>query len=157
MGIRHNVTFTVYDKDGNVKRVVKSKNTTCVAGRTDIMARLGDFNTSGTSHKGVIRVMAIGDDNTAPTQNDTALGNEIMRSFLTASQTIFDGVTLKVYGRFGQGTALTIEEAGLFTGDDADLTAGSGELLAHTLPDTPLAKASDDVIVLEWELSLANA
>lgn len=151
------VTAYVYDKDGNLKSKQTTHNITCTSGRADIMNRMIDFETIGTSRKGVVRYMGIGTDDTAAVEGDTLLGAESNRSPILPDETIqVTSITTKFYARFGAGYGLTIKEAGLFTGDGAGSAVDTGALLARTVFGTPITKTTDEVVVLEWSVSLNN-
>lgn len=154
--VTENVKATVYDKDGNVKRVLKSSNRTCVVGRNELLDRLKDFNTSGTDRKGVLRYMAAGTSATAPTDNDTQLNAEVARAVIIPDESLRTADTLKVYARFEVGAAYLMAEMGLFTGNAASATANSGTLFAHTLFAPALDKSADEAVLVEWTITSSD-
>ena len=155
--ITQNVKATVFDKEGNILRVYQSENRTCKVGRNELLDRMGDFSTSGTDRKGVIRYMAAGSSATAPTDADTALNLEVARAVIIGEEAVRTDDTLKVYARFEVGGAYTMAEMGLLTGNAASSTPGTGTLFAHTLFSPAIAKTSDEAVLIEWTLTTADA
>lgn len=83
-----------------------------------------------------IRYLAIGTDNTAVAITDTLLGTEYYRSFyiargLTAPPT-YGEVVIDFYITSGEGNT-TIEELGVFCGNNANDSADTGILISHVL------------------------
>lgn len=99
-----------------------------------------------------IKHLAIGDDNTAPTSTDSALGNETYRvPFVSQSETGTGELTTEFYITATEFTG-TIEELGVYGGiysDDWNTGAGvdTGNLLARVLySDT---KASNEELLIQ--------
>lgn len=127
------------------------------AGRGELLAETIGHNRVPTSGRNLLRDLlngdalsgltefGIGDDDTATTNNDTALGNELLREALTDTSKS----TLKLTAQYFLSSTLlngeTLREAGLFTDE--------GTLFARYVLDTPIAKTSSIAVTFTWEIT----
>lgn len=153
--ISNECKVTVYDEQGNFLRESVQHNITCNAGRASLVQRLYDDVTSGLW---VIKYIAIGDDATpAASITDTILNNETKRELIITASTIQTTTSVKVYARFPTGYATTILEAGVFVDATSTATLNTGNLLCHSILITPISKASNEAVTIEWTIAINNA
>lgn len=92
-----------------------------------------------------ITEFAIGDDNTATSNNDTELGNELLRATLTSTSKD----TLKLTAQYFLASTLlngeTLREAGLYTDEDT--------LFARYVLDTEIEKDNTIAVTFTWEIT----
>lgn len=91
-----------------------------------------------------IKYIAIGDDNTPATINDTALGLETFRKQITQITSPSDGTVKSVVSLSANEGNQTIKEIGIFGGAGATLTPDSGTLLARVVVN--IVKNSNTVL-----------
>jgi hypothetical protein len=77
--------------------------------------------------------LAVGTDNTAVTDNDTQLGNEIFRTQFTSSSITNTGELTSLAIILESEAIGTIEEIGIFAGSGASALANSGILVSRIL------------------------
>lgn len=128
-------------------------NMTCNKWRSSIARRLVD---NITPDLGYAKYIAIWDGNTPTDENNTILTNEIRREPIKTPDTVLDNNIVKVYARFPRGFSATINEAGLFIDNTATSINGTGNLLARSVFDTPITKQTEDVLTIEWTVSVVN-
>lgn len=102
-----------------------------------------------------IKYLAIGDDNTAVTASDITLGNEVHRSYYVlrerSSQKI---ITTEFYITDSEFNG-TIEELGIFCGNEASDTTDSGNLLSHVL--WSYSKSSSEELLVQYVLTISTS
>lgn len=98
-----------------------------------------------------INYTSLGDDNTAPANGDTTLGNEIYRK-ATASVSRANNVAYVAAFYTGTEVTGTIEECGLHI--DGTGSADSGQLLSHFLTGG-LVKTDTETLTVESELTIS--
>lgn len=83
-----------------------------------------------------IRYLGLGTDNTAVAAGDTLLGSEYYRSFYIArgltAPPIYGEIVTDFYITSGEGNT-TIEELGVFCGNNATASVDTGTLISHVL------------------------
>jgi len=104
----------------------KQTNLIATVGRAVLAERLA----GGATYSGEINYGALGDDNTAPTNADVALGNEVYRK-LVSSQTFDDNIAYIDFFYTASDTNGTYEEFGNFI--DGAAGADTGQLWSHIL------------------------
>ena len=124
-----------------VERSPWMKNTVVTSderGISLVLDRLAEINTYSLN----ITHAEIGDDNTAASASDTALGNGLVRVSKTTAER--SGVTATFRFFFPDATTPddTYEEIGLFV--DGTATLDSGRLFNHLIFSTPMIKASGE-------------
>ena len=143
-----NVTFTLRGPDGNVKSKRLVKNLVVNTGLYHIMDNLED-----SPSEAAMGWAAIGNDNTAPANGDTALYNELGRVALTSKIQGTSGnanqVTYSATIPAGTGTG-TIVEAGIFNANSA------GIMLVRSI-FAAIVKSAGDSIDIQWIISAAAA
>jgi hypothetical protein len=80
-----------------------------------------------------ILYLALGTDNTAVTDTDTALGNEIFRTPVSTSSNVTTGEILTEFVVLDNEAVASIEEIGIFGGSGASGAADSGTLISRIL------------------------
>lgn len=119
----------------------RGHNLVPTSGRNLIRDRLDGSAEDPLSH------FALGDDNTAASNNDTALGNEVFRAAFTATTADVLKLTIQYFLAPGSANGETLREAGLFN----DATAGT--LYARYVIGAPITKTSAVSVTFTWELS----
>ena len=143
---------TLEDEKGNL-RSYEFPNITCTAGRVEIARRLIEPLVADIW---VAKYIAVWDMTIPPAESDTALWNEIRREELLYSlSSRVDNVT-KVYARFYRWYPLYVAEAGLFIWPNAISTNGSWSLLCHSLFPVPIDKLTQEIMTIEWTISVEN-
>lgn len=117
--------------DGELVETLHIKNMLTVVSQTARVEQLlGTY--SGGADALEIRYFAFGDSTTAPTINDTALGNELFRKQITSVSS--NAGTVQTICSLGSADAnFTIREIGIFCGPSASATPNSGTLLARAI------------------------
>jgi len=128
-------------------------NTTCTKWRASIARRLAD---SATPELGYAKYIAIGDSNIPAQETDTTIWNEIQRQPIKTADTLLDENTVKVYARFPRWFSASVWEAGLFLDQTATGINGSWSLLAHSVFPLEIVKDTDNVLTIEWTVSIVN-
>ena len=127
LGWRGQVNVGVY-RDGQLVDHVSIRNLITDDGLNLVRDALkGDVADTG------IKYLAWGNDDTAPTASDTALGNEQGRRQITSRSIPGTGALQSTTIIASTEANDQIEELGFFAGADATAAAGSGVLLARVL------------------------
>ena len=153
--------FTIFNKcrvtfeaENGEMRTNEFPNITCVAWRSEIASRLMD---NITPDIWFAKFIAVGDDSTPATEFDTHLTNEVRRAEIKYDLSNRTDNVVKVYARFERGYTLSVHEAGLFLWPNATAINGTWSLLAHSVFSTPMAKATQEIMTIEWTVSITNA
>ena len=88
--------------------------------------------------------IALGDDNTPATPNDTALGNELFRKQITQKSKLTQSVRSIISILEAEGNGFDIYEIGLYA--NATSTPDSGILISRIVVDTPLPKTDGNIL-----------
>ena len=130
----------------SVRELVLS-NIIPTVGRAVIAQRLASTNTYTLN----VNYGAVGDDNTAVANGDTALGNEVYRKAIS-SYTSSNNIAY--LSQFYASTDFndTIEEFGWFI--DGGAGADSGQLFSHFLTTT-IAKSATETLTIESSLTIS--
>jgi hypothetical protein len=141
------VKITKRDIYGNIVGVSTYENLVTNKG----LQLLGDLSI-GAATTGITYI-AFGNDDTAATINDTALGNETYRKQVAFRSRSSQTITISSYLTTSEGNA-TYKELGHF-GRDATGTANSGDLFNHTI----ITETKDSSITwtVEQSFTYANA
>lgn len=141
------------DKHGNVRVVAESDNTITQAGKQMIYQFLQSTSSQQVAQN--INYIAVGTDNTQPSQSNTKLYNEIGRKQIL-SRYIGDTVAkFSVQFEMNEqnppaGQAIT--EAGLFQNGTAQ--PDTGTLFARVLFQPAILKQEDEMLVVVWTVSI---
>lgn len=110
-------------------------------------------NKATISNESIITYGAVGNGSTSPTENDTAMENELGRN--TLGTTTVSGTTLTIEVFFAEGVANgNITQFALF-GEDATASADTGTMFEHATFDTPFTKTSSETLTIEINISKA--
>jgi hypothetical protein len=142
-----------FEAENGEMRTNEFSNITCVAWRAELARRIID---NITPDIWVAKYIAVGDDSTPATENDTHLTNEVRREAIREDLSSRIDNVVKVYARYARGYVLSVHEAGLFIGPDATDINGTGSLLCHSVFDTPLEKSTQEIMTIEWTVSIVN-
>lgn len=99
-----------------------------------------------------IKWLAIGDDDTAITGNETTLVNEVFRTQYISRVNPSNGVVLGDFYITDSEYSGDIEEVGIFGGDGAISTEDSGGLVSRVL--WSYTKSSSEEILIEYQLTI---
>jgi hypothetical protein len=129
-------------RDGQVVSITELKNLITDAGLNLLISGLvGEVDAK-------IKYIALGNDDIAPSNSDTKLGNEFFRKAITKQE---DGGTGEIitttYIAPGEANTYTIKEIGWFAGENATTTKDSGVLIARVLYTR--AKNEKESLVIE--------
>ena len=134
------VSIVITDKNGQIKDQREIKNLVVTTGKEFIAARM-----VGTPD--VMSHMALGADNTAAANGDTALGSELGRVALASASSTAAVVTYTA--SFPAGTATGgVVEAGVFN------DASSGTMLCRTVFSI-VNKGADDAMSVTWAITVS--
>jgi hypothetical protein len=134
------VSIVITDKHGQIKDQREIKNLVVTTGKEFIAARM-----VGTPD--VMSHMALGADNTAAANGDTALGSELGRVALASASSTAAVVTYTA--SFPAGTATgAVVEAGVFN------DASSGTMLCRTV-FAVVNKGVDDAMSVTWAITVS--
>lgn len=123
-----NVVITVRDLEGNIIERTNFQNTIVMVGR-----KMWRDMLKGDIADGQLKYCAVGDDNTAITDADTLLGNEVFRKAFTAESTPADDEYITTcYITPAEAVGL-IEEIGWFAGAAAGAGADTGIMVSRVL------------------------
>jgi hypothetical protein len=91
---------------------------------------------------------AVGDDNTAPADGDTGLGNPLVSSLTITNASVVNNVlTVDVFVASGELPEDTYEEFGLFA---------NGRLMARVIISPAYTKVSGEDTLFSWECTLTG-
>lgn len=138
------VSFKVYDKNGNLKEEFVEKNLLVTAGLAFIASRMKDATATAMTH------MALGSGNTAASAGQTALVSQLgSRAALTAT-TVTSNV-IEYTATFAAGVATgAVVEAGIFN------ASSGGTMLCRTVFGLKTKDAGDS-FAMTWTITLAAA
>ena len=141
LGIKGELTISVFDRNGNLKEAKKVPNLVVTVGKNYIASRMVGTASTVMSH------MAIGTGTTTPAVGDTALATQagiVAVSAFTASTN-----TVTATATFAAGTGPgAITEAGIFN------AASAGTLLCRTTFPV-VNKAAGDSIAITWVITVS--
>lgn len=155
VNMKNEVKISVFE-NWKLKNKFIYPNITCKAGRTSLAKRIIDFSPE-EAELWVVKYIAVWDDNSTPTENDTTLNNEIARVAITQASCTFTDNVVKVYATFPVWTTLTIREAWLFIDSTATTSADSWKLLCHSAFWVTISKTSIQAITIEWTIAILNS
>lgn len=138
-----NVHIVCRDRRGRIVHEQRVKNLVVDTGQ-GIMAGLIAGNVAKPSH------LAVGDDNTAVTSADTALGNETHRIQLTSSSVAGNVMTAYAYLPSSQGNGATLREAGIFN-------SSSGATLFARATISSIVKDSSISVTFTWQFTITSS
>jgi len=134
------VSIVITDKNGQIKDQREIKNLVVTTGKEFIAARMVGTPTA-MSH------MALGSDNTAAANGDTALGGELGRVALASATAT--GAVVTYTASFPAGTATgAVVEAGVFN------ASSSGTMLCRTV-FAVVNKGADDAMSVTWAITVS--
>ncbi len=139
-----NVLVQLFDKDGNVKDKREIKNLVVTAGKGFIAASMLKTTTNSPA---AMSHMAIGSDNTAAANADTALGGELGRVSLASATNSGAVTTYTATFPAGTGTGAVVE-AGILN------ASSSGTLLCRTV-FAVVNKGADDAMSITWAITVS--
>lgn len=139
LGLKGELTITLTDKDGNIKKEQTVPNLVVNSGLFFITDRMVGNTPAVMSH------MGIGSGTTAAGAGDTTL-TQLGRVALSTAIAVDNAVTYVATFPAGTGTG-AVTEAGIFN----DSTAGS--MLCRTV-FAVVNKAADDVMTINWTITL---
>ena len=127
--LRTNVKITVFDLDGNVKKVTELHNIITTVGMNMFRDAL-----QGTVTDLKIKRIGIGGTDTAPAIGQTQLVSEFFRKAITSYAPGATGIIVNTtYIAPYEANTLKIEELGWFAGVDATDVADSGIMVSRVL------------------------
>lgn len=135
------VNVKVFDKAGNLKEEKDINNLVVTTGKGFIASRMVGTSAAVMSH------MAIGSDNTAAANGDTALGTELGRVAIDSGTASGSVATYVATFPAGTGTGAVVE-AGLFN------ASSSGTLLCRTVFSV-VNKGADDAMTITWQITVS--
>jgi len=138
--------YKIVNQLSPIVSVKKYHNLVCIAGKSTIVNRWA----GNTTKSGVLTYLAIGDSTTAPTVNDTKLGDEFFRKTITSATVSGTTCHTSTYIATNEGNG-TYAEIGLF-GDDASSTKDSGTLYTHASINE--SKSSGVSLTIDYDLSI---
>lgn len=141
LGIKGELTISVFDRNGNLKEAKKVPNLVVTVGKNYIASRMVGTAATVMSH------MAIGTGTGTPAVGDTALGTQAGIVALTAFTASTNTVTATATFAAGTGTG-AITEAGIFN------AASAGTLLCRTTFPV-VNKAAGDSIAITWVVTVS--
>jgi hypothetical protein len=134
------VSIVITDKNGQIKDQREIKNLVVTTGKEFIAARMVGTPT-------VMSHMALGSNNTAAANGDTALGGELGRVALASAGATAAVVTYTA--TFPAGTATgAVVEAGVFN------AGSSGTMLCRTV-FAVVNKGADDAMSVTWAITVS--
>jgi hypothetical protein len=136
-----NLEIKHLDSTGILKDFRRIKNLVVAAGKDVITARLIGNTLPVMSH------MAVGSSNTAAASSQTALSSELDRVIFDSVTRTANTITFTTTFPAGEGTG-TLQEAGIFNSNV------SGNMLCRTTFES-IVKASGDIIVISWNVTVA--
>ncbi len=139
-----NVLVQLFDKDGNVKDKREIKNLVVTAGKGFIAASMLKTTTNSPA---AMSHMAIGSNNTAAANGDTALGTELGRVSLASATNSGAVTTYTATFPAGTGTGAVVE-AGILN------ASSSGTLLCRTV-FAVVNKGADDAMSITWAITVS--
>jgi hypothetical protein len=139
-----NVLVQLFDKDGNVKDKREIKNLVVTAGKGFIAASMLKTTTNSPA---AMSHMAIGSNNTAAANGDTALGSELGRVSLASATNSGAVTTYTATFPAGTGTGAVVE-AGILN------ASSSGTLLCRTV-FAVVNKGADDAMSITWAITVS--
>ena len=141
LGIKGELTISVFDRNGNLKEAKKVPNLVVTVGKNYIASRMVGTASTVMSH------MAIGTGTTTPAVGDTALATQAGIVAVSAFTASTNTVTATATFAAGTGTG-AITEAGIFN------AASSGTLLCRTTFPV-VNKAAGDSIAITWVITVS--
>lgn len=143
--IRGRVTATIRDaKTGEILEIIHGKNLVTDDGEELFMKWMNGEAAD------IITYCAVGSDDTAPAEGDSALGVEIGRILITDQTRVTTTITYSTF--FGAADCNGAwEEEGLFN------AAVAGVSVAHSLFAAPIAKDGTKTVTVDHELIMAGA
>jgi hypothetical protein len=139
-----NVLVKLFDKDGNVKDQREIKNLVVTAGKGFIAASMLKTTTNSPA---AMSHMAIGSNNTAAANGDTALGTELGRVSLASATNSGAVTTYTASFPAGTGTGAVVE-AGVLN------NSSGGSLLCRTV-FAVVNKGADDSMSITWAITVS--
>lgn len=140
--MRCNVHLVGRDKAGRFAFRRRAKNLVVLAGRDLLVEMLGGTANAAPTH------IALGTDNTAVVDGDTALGAEEYRDLITRRQAYSSRIQFQLFVDVGDGNGFTYEEAGIM-----NVRNGTSKLFARVTFD-PIPKTSASTITVTWDITL---
>ena len=138
--VKGNLKIVLTDANGDVKDTRELKNLVVTAGKSHIASRMASNTAVIMSH------LAVGTTNTTATVGQTTLVAEIDRVPLDSSSV--SGATVQYQATLPAGNATgSLKEAGIFN------ASSNGTMLCRTV-FSPLVKASDDTVVIVWDVTV---
>jgi len=150
-------TFKLFDKDtGKVIRVIREKNRVPTVGLEAIAAQFG--SSSITTDIGDNLYIAVGDDATATSAGDTALGNETARKAIASKNSATSGVaSIAVLFAAGEATG-THREFGLFGNGNTTTASGSADTgILYSLSVVNVTISASETLTVTVELTFTYA
>ena len=141
LGIKGELTISVFDRNGNLKEAKKVPNLVVTVGKNYIASRMVGTASTVMSH------MAIGTGTTTPAVGDTALATQAGIVAVSAFTASTNTVTATATFAAGTGTG-AITEAGIFN------ASSSGTLLCRTTFPV-VNKAAGDSIAITWVITVS--
>ena len=141
LGIKGELTISVFDRNGNLKEAKKVPNLVVTVGKNYIASRMVGTASTVMSH------MAIGTGTTTPAVGDTALATQAGIVAVSAFTASTNTVTATATFAAGTGTG-AITEAGIFN------AASAGTLLCRTTFPV-VNKAAGDSIAITWVITVS--
>ena len=141
INVKGDVTFTIYDQEGNIKQIINDNNMVLTNGKYFIASKIAGSSAS-------IAKMAIGSGKNSPSLSDTSLQTQIDVSKNIDTITSLNNI-VTVTASFSGSTyaSPSISEAGLFSSD-----VSNNLICRTTFGAFPIL--STDVIGISWKLTI---
>lgn len=137
-----NVTIDIFDaKTQGLLRRERGHNLVPTAGRNLLRDFLDGDAPAGVTH------FAVGTGSTAASNNDTALGTQVLRDVVTSKAKDVLKLTVKYYLATGSANGNTLREAGLFN------ASSGGTMYARYVLASAIVKTSSIAVTFTWELT----
>lgn len=142
LSAEQNVCVEVTDvRTGQRLALERGHNLVPTAGRNLLRDFLNGDAPAGITHFG------IGTGSTAASNNDTALGTQVLRDVVTSKTKDVLKLTVKFYLAAGVANGNTLREAGLFN------HASAGTMYARYVLSSAIVKTSSIAVTFTWELT----
>lgn len=103
-----------------------------------------------------VKYLAVGDGDTATTNTDTSLDNEVFRTF-RGSLTRNGYVVFSEFNILKAEANTTLKEMGIFVGSSASSSVDTGKLWSRVLINPPLLKTSSIELLVQYTVTFIRA
>jgi hypothetical protein len=146
LSVKGFVSYTLTDKDGNIKNQNTEQNLVMSAGKNFFCRKiLGDSAVANIN----IAKIAFGSGNTPPAADDVTLVSQLTEGNIAADNKFIEGNIMTYVVTFGPGDGTGIvREVGLLNNASPNL------LICRMVLDNPFEKLSTDFLTLSWRIQI---